>query len=340
MSNSFQMLKIEEIELDLENPRIAHFMEIYNEEPQQINAEALSLALGAGVDAERGTTFTVLQESIKAQGGIINPIIVNKKGSKYVVIEGNTRVQIYKDFKKNAQRDGQNAENWNTIPAIVYTNMTDEQIHAIRLQAHLVGPREWDPYAKAKYLNDLSNNKKLPMNSIIAFCGGKVSEIKKNIDAYNDMENYYRPLLNDAEFDQKQFSKFVEMQNKRIKDALVETQHNRSDYAKWVIDGNIDNAQNVRKLPFILKNEEATKTFLHSDITEAYKTLAIDEEKSKKFEGASYDMLAAELLNNLRVLAFSEVKNLENNPSYEEKKELLHDLYDELKSLIEAIDRE
>ncbi len=75
-------------------------------------------------------------------------------------------------------------------------------------------------------------------------------------------KKYYRPLLDaDDEFDQRDFSKFLELQNGNIKEALL-AKFTLSDFAKWVIDGNVDMAINVRRLPEILKNEEATNILL------------------------------------------------------------------------------
>ena len=125
-------------------------------------------------------SYSVLKESIKVNGGIINPIIVNRyPDGQLVVIEGNTRVQIYKEFVES-DPDGP----WKSIIAIVYDNLPDYKIHAIRLQTHLVGPRDWDAYSKAKYLHQLSDIDKMPMATIISFCGGKTQEIRKLIDAY------------------------------------------------------------------------------------------------------------------------------------------------------------
>jgi hypothetical protein len=65
-----------------------------------------------------------LRESIKENGGIIHPIIVNKRANgTYVVIEGNTRLQIYKDFIASGEPG-----NWTTIRAVVYENLEDEKI--------------------------------------------------------------------------------------------------------------------------------------------------------------------------------------------------------------------
>ena len=57
--------------------------------------------------------------------------------------------------------------------------MTREEIDAVRLQSHLVGPREWDPHSKAKYLNQLRNDKYLPVSQIGDYCGGRQDDVAK-----------------------------------------------------------------------------------------------------------------------------------------------------------------
>lgn len=145
MMSTYIEIPVEDIELDKSNPRIARGIAYYGE---NITSETMALLLGSTSEA-----CASLRESIRENGGIIHPIVVNKRtGNSYVVIEGNTRLQIYKDFIKNGVPG-----NWTTIRAIVYDNLDTERIHAIRLQAHLIGPREWDPYSKAMYLHYLAD---------------------------------------------------------------------------------------------------------------------------------------------------------------------------------------
>lgn len=335
MKSEYKELNINDIELDFDNPRIAKYLEQYGK--NEITSEAISLALGGGTDDKNGTSYSSLKESIKANKGIIHPIIVNKDNeSRFVVIEGNTRVQIYREFKEN----GTPGE-WDKIRAILYHDLSDSETHAIRLQSHLVGPREWDPYSKAKYLNYLSNQEKMPISQIISFCGGKTNEIKRFIDAYNDMEKYYRTNLDDdSEFDQREFSKFFELQNRGIKDALVINKFDRGDFAKWVINGNIDTAQNVRKLPVVLKNLDARKVFLNSNITEAVKVVAVEEVAPSNLKQIQYDQLALELANQLRKIEYQEILKLKNDRRYEDKKNSLFDVLDELNTVIDVLKEE
>jgi len=93
MATTVKELPIDKIELDYNNPRIAQFIEQYGAE---IPSSQVALALGSGDNLEKpgSTSFQSLRKSIKTNGGIINPIIVNHVNNRYLVIEGNTRVVI------------------------------------------------------------------------------------------------------------------------------------------------------------------------------------------------------------------------------------------------------
>ena len=129
------------------------------------------------------------------------------------MIEGNTRTLIYKQLSEQGV-----AGDWDHIPAMVHSGLSEGEKDAIRLQAHLVGPRPWDPYSKAKYLSYLRNSQHLPLSEVVDFCGGKQREVLDYIDAYDDMEKYYRGALeSDQDFDPTRFSAFVELQKPGIK---------------------------------------------------------------------------------------------------------------------------
>jgi hypothetical protein len=331
---NYEKLPIDQVELDLNNPRIKQWLEIYKDD--EITSEGIALALSASSGSSSTSSYASLKESIKVNQGLINPIIVNRENSgRLTVVEGNTRLQIYKEFLL-ADPEGP----WSEIIAIVYDNMPDEKVHAIRLQTHLVGPRDWDPFSKAKYLNQLSNIEKMPMPTIISFCGGKSSEIRKLIDAYIDMTNYYfkQAYEKDIDPDPREFSKFAELQNRSIVEALAVHHFNKEDFAKWVVNGNVDNAQNVRKLPAVLANPIAKDKFLKSNISEAIKNLNVNEKKSKELSSVPMDELVVELTNRIRGIEFKQVKALTNNAKYEEQKNDILVLLDELNELVIEIE--
>lgn len=326
----YALLNIDSIELDYFNPRIKHWIEMYGD---NISSEGVALALTGG---DTGS-YAALRESIRVNQGIISPIIVNRTGGgKQVVIEGNTRLKIFKEF---AQADPKGP--WGSIPAVVYEDMSEVEIHAIRLQAHLVGPREWDPFSKAKYLHQLSVIDKLPMAMIISYCGGKTSEIQNLINAYEDVLRYYFPAVDAADGmsrDPKEFSKFVELQKQSVTQALIANNFTKSDFARWVVDGNVDTALNVRKIPAVLCNKAARAEFLKTNITEAVKLLAKPAPSAASLAEFSVYQLSDEVCRRLRALPWKEVESLAKDPAFADKKESLLDLRDGLNELLSNLE--
>lgn len=292
-------LSIDDIELDRSNPRIANYLDLYDED--ELTSDTMALLLGTTSDS-----CASLRESIKENGGIVHPIIVNHfSNGRYVVIEGNTRLQIYRDFRKKGVPG-----RWGIIKAIVYENIDDETMHSIRLQAHLVGPREWDAYSKAKYLNYLANEKYMPMTSLIAYCGGtsKASEIKNMILAYQDMQEFYRPLCDDdSMFDIKKFHGFVELQKRNVIDALKTHGYTKIDFSKWMIDGKFSKLEDVRSIPNILNSKKATETFFKMDSRAAKKILAVEDITSDSLKDVPYEMLAKELIKRMNEFQMQEI---------------------------------
>lgn len=331
----YESLPIEKVKLDLDNPRIKQYLAIYKE----VTSESIALALSGSSGTELSSKYRALRDSIKSNGGIFTPIIVNHITSddSYIVIEGNTRLKFYQEF--NEEEPG---GKWSKIIAIVYDDMPEDTIHAIRLQAHMVGARDWDAYSKAKYLDYLYNEEKKPMKFLRDFCGGGESRILNLIQAYNDMNDYYLPACEEHEidFDPQVFSYYEELQKNSAKDAIVVHGFDLNDFTKWVIDENLDNAQSVRKLARVLGEKEAREEFLKSNMTNAVKKLDMKEMDLKKLSKSNIFDLAKELTIKLRNIGLRESESLKNNPKYADKKDRLLDLKDELDWVIEKIEGE
>ncbi|TPM06134.1 MULTISPECIES: ParB N-terminal domain-containing protein [unclassified Mesorhizobium] len=327
-------IPVDAIDLDIRNPRIAHATEALAD---NVSQDWIKLALGhaAPEDEERGTstTYSSLKASIRAFRTLISPIIVTPlPNNRYLVIEGNTRVAIYREL------DDEGAPgDWKEIPAVIQSTILEEGEHAIRLQAHLVGPRPWRPYAKAKYLHDLYINQKLSINQILDYCGGTARrrEIEDYISAYKDMQDSYLPLVQESGSppDYTRFSAFVELQ--AIKPALARSGYGLSDFAKWVHETRLNPLQTVRQLPRILSNPEAKRQFLTHNAREALKVL--DQPSTHAVIGsASLEQLAIALTVRVRQLNWPDVQAL-----IERKDDAaalaIGTCFDELRSLVQTI---
>src|SRR5204863_8997708 len=121
----------------------------------------------------------------------------------------------------------------------------------------------WDAYSKAKYLTFLRNKEHFPFSKLVDYCGGSKKAVKESIDAFMDMEAYYRPLCeSEGDFDPRRFSGFVELQKNNVKTALVQEGYDVSHFARWIFDRKIDPLATVRDLPKILKTPKAKEVFL------------------------------------------------------------------------------
>ena len=168
MDGSYEMLRVDVIQFDRENPRIKMALEKYGD---LLNAERIHFALRSATDGARGTSsYSSLRDSIRASGGVMSPVTVTRQGDEYICIDGNTRLAIYKRFLKDGVEG-----NWSEIKAIVLNNANQRAVETVRVSAHLVGAREWPAYEKARYLHYLRNQQFMDYSEMIALCGGNKS---------------------------------------------------------------------------------------------------------------------------------------------------------------------
>ena len=331
-NGNHELIPIDQVELDRTNPRITRFLEMYDQD--DLTSEQIFLALGAagGDDKESGPTFTKLKESMRACRTIINPVILNRSDNGvYTCIDGNTRVALYREFL-----DNEVLGEWTAIPAIVYDNLSQADIDAIRLQAHLVGPRQWDPYSKAKYLDQLRRTEHIPYSILVDYCGGSQREIQELIQAYIDMEKHYRPLLEtDSEFDPRRFSGFKELQKAGVKQAIFAAHHDLDDFARWIHERKIGPLREVRALPKILKSKQAHEVFLKQGAGPAIKTLDTPL-LGKALQEASLSDLCKALIAASDRIEWKEVRSLEDDPGSPEALAIV-EAYEALRDLANEI---
>lgn len=319
-SGVLESVAVADIELDRSNPRIRKFLEMYPDDPtpEQIY-QALNVTGGDDDTSGSSPTFEKLKNSILTNGGVIQPVILNRRpDGTLICIEGNTRVALYKNFIEDNVKG-----NWTNIPALVHDNIDPGQVDAIRLQVHLVGPRPWDPYSKAKYLHYLRNQEHLPFATIVDFCGGRQKDVIESINAYSDMETYYRAVIgDDDDFDVTRFSGFVELQKAGIKDAVFKAGFDLHDFARWIQEGKLYPLNKVRVLPRILRHPKAREVFLKQGAKKAEQELE-KPELTKTLREADIGQLARALAEAIDMLPYGELQRLRSDPSIDVAQDLL-----------------
>ena len=341
MLDEYRTLPVDEILFDTDNPRIKMALEKYG---TQLNAERIHFALRSATDGERGTSsYSQLRDSILASGGVTTPITVTTQQAQYVCIDGNTRLAIYKQFLRD-KMDG----SWSNIRARVLEGATSRDVETVRVSAHLVGAREWPAYEKAQYLYYLRTQEFMDYSEMIALCGGNKQDIERQIDAYQDMNEYYRDLVDDTAFHIDRFSGFVELQRPRIKESIFDASLGLKDFGEWIRDGKIYRLADVRQLPRVLADEEARGIFLTGGPRSIEDAIAhlnkrpdhADQNPEKiTLASATPYQLAEALTSRINELPFAEVRTLKarENTNVLEQLRSLEDLSDALQILLNDV---
>ncbi len=343
MKDEYEFLDVTEIEFDKENPRIKKALEKYGGD--NITAERIHFALRSACDDSNSTSsFSRLKDSIHANGGITQPIVVVIQGGKKICIDGNTRLAIYQDFLEQGTTD-----KWAKIRALVMHDAQQRDIETIRVSAHLVGPRPWPAYEKARYLHYLYHTEFMGFEEMIALCGGNRQDIERQISAYKDMNEYYRDVVDDTAFHIDRFSGFVELQKPQVQQAIFKAGFTLDNFGKWIKDGNIRRLADVRQIPKVLQDQEATNIFVSGGVGSIESAInRIDRKaeaeldparKKLNLEDAPIDMLAKTLAGKIENMPFSYLKALQQGKSDTdiEAVRIFEDLVDRLGELLESV---
>ena len=342
MTENHRELSIDSIDYDTDNPRIKKALEKYGD---RLNAERIHFALRSATDdARSASSYAGLRDSILAHGGIASPIVVTPRADRYICIDGNTRLAIYEQLLKDRSED-----KWSNIKAVVLEGANQHDIEKIRVAAHLVGARQWPAYEKARYLHYLRNQEFLDFGEMIALCGGNRADIERQIDAYHDMNEYYRDVVDDTAFFIDRFSGFVELQKPGIKETIFDAELELRDFGEWIRDGKIYRLADVRRLPKVLSDDEARRIFLNGgprSIEDALKYLDQKSDsvsgltaKKTTLEAASVHQLAEVLSRRINDLPYSEIRALKNRETQEATDHLraLEDLSERLRDFLQDV---
>lgn len=258
------------VDFDRDNPRIKVALEKYGD---TLDEQRIRFALQSATEGLSATSsYRSLKDSIRAARGISIPIVVWPDDGRFVCVDGNTRLAIYREL------DDEGAPgDWTEIACLVLDDPEPLDIETIRVTAHLVGAREWPAYEKARYLHYLRNVEFMDYDEMIARCGGNKNTITQQIDAFHDMNTFYRDVNNDDAFKVDRFSGFVELQKGEVKDSIFSAGLDLHDFGRWIRDGQIYRLADVRKLPRVLADDEAKDTFVGGGIRSIEDAIAVAE---------------------------------------------------------------
>ncbi|MGA7193746.1 MAG: ParB/Srx family N-terminal domain-containing protein [Anaerolineales bacterium] len=300
--------------LDESNPRIGLYKD------SQLRSALSSEEIRHAIINRSPEAYAKLRDSIEINQGIINPIWISPmRDGMYLVIEGNTRVLIYRELSDKYP----SSDIWKSIPAnVLPVGIQESQINFIRLEAHLRGVTEWDAYERARYLYILNEKEGYSVRRLEQLTRLKGEEIETEIRAFRDMSDVYNNKYPEDPYQSQKFSYFVEYErSNRIKQEMLNSSLTVSDFCDWVGTGRIPRAENVRRLTDILENKTATSYFLADGYENALSFLALAQPDlvSPLFQRID------DVVERLRRLPFYEVEQIRNGKQ-PGRKRLLNEL--------------
>ncbi len=161
-----------------ENPRI---YSIVNADEETISQEEIQERLSSMDHVKQ------LVQSIKANGGLTDPIIVRQE----VVLEGNSRLAAYRLL---AAKD---PLKWGKIKCkVLPEDIGDDAVFALLGEYHIIGKKDWAPFEQAGYLYRRHKNHGVSIKRITEEVGLGQLEVAHKIKVYSFMVEHNENDIN------------------------------------------------------------------------------------------------------------------------------------------------
>ncbi len=238
-------LAVNQLTLDPKNPRIQYLI---GRQAEPITDKRLDELLWAKDQVK------ALSQSIKQNGGVYDPIIVQKLDGRYLVREGNSRTVATRHLSEQHPND----ERFFTIPAMVFDEaLNDDDLAVLLADMHVAGKIRWDAYEQAKHVATLYEVHGKTYDWLANHLRLSKSRITQQLKAYKWTTDYLEGRPDQRNLDK--FSFFEEIAKKKdLAERYSEDLEFQQEFKQWLEDGRLTDARQVRNLNSILANNQAT----------------------------------------------------------------------------------
>ena len=264
------------IDLDQENPRLAHLEGPLTEEQME---EYI-------FDEEDGRR---LYNQLKQDGQLFEEVWLQKVGDRYIVKEGNRRVVASRKFLRDVQ-DGKitnvDESSFDYLPAKIFrSDLSAKDIDIFLGSVHIVGKKDWNATNKGKHIYKLIHQYDETPESVADQLGMTVSKVNKAYRAYKLTDQFGKKYGGQYVH---MYSYFDEYVNSGSLPGWVEDDPSNMDWLMELIHSKkISNHRHIRKLTKIVAAEpdlrEKCLKVLKSkegNIEQAFETLKIYSDSS------------------------------------------------------------
>lgn len=320
-------IDIDHLILDEENPRLGFWSDNIARGLDELHQEDLEYALKSVSYDE----YNRLKKSIETNEGIMTEIWVKSLGDgHYKIIDGNTRVIIYRDLRKKYP----NKDAYKKIRAkILPKEISDDNEEVIKLMSHMRGVNDWETYARARNLFILWDQRGFTEERLIDLTKLSLAQIRQWREAYRNMTEQFLPKYCQIPNALSKFSYFVEYENNKIKSGMERNGLSIKDFCDWVGQEEINRAQDVRDLVKIFDNDNIVRILKEEGFQSAKYELSkyIPAYSSRLFDHIEKCIIG------LKEMTREDEESILNNESPKKKEKIL-ELYNELEKFKKMID--
>lgn len=257
-------LPLDHVRLDPRNPRIANTVMVSISDEGEALQRKLEALLWDDSDVRD------LYRQVLINKGLVERIIVRQDGN---VVEGNCRTVVYRKLREKHPSEGR----WRNIPArVLPVDIGDRDVAILLGEMHVAGKNTWTPFEKAGHVYRMHNDFALIQDEIAVRLRMSKSKVNQLIRAFDMMKNMYLPKYPGSASSRK-FSYFEELfKNPRLREWVASTPQAGDAFVEWVGTSKLDQGVQVRELPAILDDEDATKILGAEGFLAAQRFLAED----------------------------------------------------------------
>ena len=243
-------IPLSKLEFDLDNARFLPDDEITSEKAYETLCK-----IGNIVD---------LAKEIVGMNGIIDPLLIIKKKSKYIVKEGNRRLAACTYILNNETKSefaDFSISKIKTIPCKIVPNTYKEvDIRILLLSIHIRVKYDWRLFNRAHYIIELRDKFGKTNEEIANYGVMSKSTVLKTTIAYN-MTLKYKKRYKDDETWSTKYSYFYQLYTSKKLEEFRHSKSNLSNFLDWVHDKKFKDYQDVRDFHKIINNNAAYSVF-------------------------------------------------------------------------------
>lgn len=268
-----------------------------------------------------------LKADIKEKGLLDPPYVKQADNGRYIMVEGNRRFACLRSLTAEDPEDAR----FLTIQVRVLPPETSEaQVALLMASFHVAGKVQWAAHERAGHIFHMHEVLKIPEEELKTTLHMGAPAIKRAAESYRVLREVFC-RVDDGKYAKEaegKWSFFAEM----MKDKTLRTKHEKDPgwsegFSRWVGEGRIPKAENVRDLPDILSQARARHLFETLPVEDAFRLAKAETDQKNPASMSRFYKQLKSLLDTLMAAPYQDVELAGQN---EAAKLLLQDTHAKL----------